>query len=114
MHTYEKKRIPTPQVVWDHGYERYNSDGTTTIVSELRPLRARSLPRNMICKLTTVYAADGSVRSMQLVRQARSKYARMVDSYFPNGLSDATECVIKWAGRILRERYDEVEWTVTQ
>lgn len=114
MHTYTPKRgTRTPQVVWDHGDERFNADGTTTQVSELRPLRARSLPRHMICTMRTTWSADGRAIRIELTRQARSKYARMHDVYGEDRYGDlgtAYEVAIKWAGRILRERVDEVEW----
>ena len=93
-------KITTPQLVWSHGLDQYNSDGTSTQVSHLRPLNGR-FPARMFCEMVTTWGADGREVEVRVIRQARSKHARRTDTF--RTIGQAQTCALKWAGRICRE-----------
>jgi hypothetical protein len=104
MNTYQSAKISPPQLVWDHGYETFNKDGTTTQISRLRTLRG-SLPRGMFAKMTTVWGKGSREVSVEVTIQARAPGGRRHNSYYT--LEQAYAATFKWANRILRERANE-------
>lgn len=87
------------QLVFEHGNERYEADGTIHQVSHLRSgVRGRPLPGPMRCHYTTTTRPDGSVRIL-IVYLAISKHGKRYE--YSDDLVNAQGRILRWARRTL-------------
>lgn len=95
-------RAPARQVVFIHGDETFNADGTSTRTVVLRAFVGK-LPRGMFCRYTVTSGRDSESFPtwIEATIQARApggrRYWGCADEI------DAQARILKWANRVLRE-----------